>query len=272
MLAFNRGRFNRPAGTSKYFTGRASVGVIAAAGMNTNITLSGASDIAVLTYDGALITIKASGQVSRIRLLGEVSDNTRIPNFNRMAFNRGKFNASAHKRSNANVFMSAAGDLTVTRAFSGEAGITLNTGSGALNASSTFGGDSKITLFADADISASYSFAGTADIILSAVGRMNIIHNLNGAAFVVLEAIGQDFNTFRVEYIELPDLVLRTGDELIIDTDAKTITLNGQNVMRHFSRTSDFFNFNPRENEIEYLSNNPDDRVEIRILWKDAWL
>ena len=272
MLAFNRGRFNRPTNTGTYFTGRASIEVTAAGKMNTVSTFNGVAEIFIFTHEGALISVKASGQASRIRLLGEVSDPTRQAKFNRMGFNRGKFNASAHKRSNANITMSAAGDLTAARSFGGDAEIVLNTESGALNTSSTFKGDAEITLLADGDMNAARSFNGAADIILSALGHMNLIHALDGAAFIVLETTSQEFNTFRVEYIELPNMNFRTGDELIIDTDAKTITLNGVNIMRYLSRTSEFFNFNPRENEIEYLSSNPNDRVEIRILWKDAWL
>ena len=275
MLAFNRGRFNRPTSTSTYFTGRATIEVTAAANMNTVSTFNGVAEIFILTHEGALILFNASGQVSRIRLLGEISDPARQAKFNRMGFNRCKFNASAHKRSNANIAMSVAAELTAARSFEGIAEIALTSESGTLNTSSIFGGEAEITLLTHGDINAARSFSGAADVILSALGHMNIIHDFNGAAFFILETTSQEFNTFRIEYIELTErggLTLQAGDELIIDTDAKTITLNGQNVMRHLSRASEFFGFNPRENEIEYVSSNPNDNVQIRILWKDAWL
>jgi len=276
MLAFNRGRFNRPTKKSTFFTGKASIELVATATMNTVSNFSGAANIVVIaldrSIDGALIGIRASGQVSRVRLLGEASDPTRQAKFNRMGFNRGKFNASAHKRSNASISMAAAGILTAARSFDGEAEIIMNTESGALNTSSTFGGEAEIDLITDGNMNATRTFRGAANIVVQAIGRMNMIHDFDGAAFITLETTSQEFNTFRIEYIELPNLTLEAGDELIIDTDRKTITLNGVNIMRYLSRASEFFNFNPRENEIEYLSSNPNDQVEIRILWKDAWL
>lgn len=256
MLAFNRGRFNRPTTGAKFFSGAANIAVIA---MDRS-------------FDGAIISVRAGGQISRTRILGEVSDPTRQAKFNRMGFNRGKFNASAHKRSNASIGVTAAEKLTAARSFMGSAEIELTTASGALNTSSTFSGEADIELIADGYMNAAHSFQGAAEIILQALGRMNLIHALDGAALILLETASQEFNTFRLEYIELPNLTLNVGDELIIDTDRKTITLNGVNIMRYLSRESEFFNFNPAENEIEYISSNPNDRVEIRILWKDAWL
>jgi len=303
MLAFNRGRFNRPRSKSVFFSGRASLELTAAGNLNAVNAFSGAAGLALLTESGVLNTVSnftgaaslevfasgvmnttsllegnadisliSSGNVIRVRHSGEIFDGTRNAKFNRMGFNRGKFNASAHRRSNALMTMQAAGDMIAVRGFTGEAMIVLDTESGALNTVSTFEGNADIELSASGRMNATRTLQGAADIIMSAFGRMNMIHALDGAAFMVLSTTSKEFNTFRLEYIELPNLTLAAGDELIIDTDRKTITLNGVNIMRHLSRYSEFFNFNPRENEIEYISSNPNDRVEIRILWKDAWL
>jgi len=272
MLAFNRGRFNRPTNKSVLLSGDAALEVTAAGCINAAMSLKGTARITVLTYFGAAISVRAIGEVSRVRFLGEASDGTRVAKFNRMGFNRGKFNASAHKRSNANISMAAAGELTAARCFSGAAEIEIQADSGALNVSNAFSGDTEIILLTDGYMNAARSFEGAVEVILSALGYVNVIRGMEGAALTLLKATSREFNTFRLEYIELPNLTLAPGDELIIDTDTKTITLNGTNVMRYLSRASEFFQFNPRENEIEYISSNPDDHMEVRILWKDAWL
>jgi len=271
MLAYNRGRFNRPTNNSVLFSGAAEIEVTAAGEMSAAKSFTGEAFISVSTVSGAEISVRASGQVSRVRLLGEASDGTRNAKHNRMGFNRGKFNVSAHRQSNANISVTATGELSVTRCFSGDAEIEVQA-TGTLNASYALSGEAEIEVLADGYMNAARSFGGAAEVTVSAMGYMNVVRGLGGAAYIIVETTSQEFNTFRLEYIELPDLILAPGDELIIDTDAMTITRNGENVMRYLSRASEFFQFNPQENEIEYVSSNPDDQVEIRILWKDAWL
>lgn len=67
-------------------------------------------------------------------------------------------------------------------------------------------------------------------------------------------------------------LVLRPGDELVIDTCEMTVTVNGINQMRYTSQDSDFFNLLRGNNEIVYTDGSSSRRVSIDILWKDRWV
>jgi len=275
-VAFNRGRFNRSVCKDTNFSGAAAMGLFADGKMNAANAFAGGAAIAILafdtSFDGAIIGMRAGGQITRTRILGEMQDATRQPKFNRMGFNRGKFNASAHIRSLASVGMSAQGNLTAIRGMSGAAEIEIAAQSGILNTSSTLEGAASVLLAADGQVIAARTFEGSAEMAMAAEGFMNWVQNFSGAAAFALEATSQEFNTFTISYIHLPGLVLRPGDELIIDTDAKTILHNGENAMRHLNRHSEFFNFHPRENEVVYTSNNADARAQMRVLWKDAWV
>jgi hypothetical protein len=67
-------------------------------------------------------------------------------------------------------------------------------------------------------------------------------------------------------------LALAPGDELIINTDEMTITVNGQNGMRYFSMDSDFFKLLSGENKIVYSDRSGSRDVLVDIIWKDRWL
>lgn len=67
-------------------------------------------------------------------------------------------------------------------------------------------------------------------------------------------------------------LTLAPGDELIINTDEMTVTVNGQNGMRYFSMDSDFFKLLSGENKIVYSDGSGSRDVLVDIIWKDRWL
>ena len=67
-------------------------------------------------------------------------------------------------------------------------------------------------------------------------------------------------------------LILAPGDELIINTDEMTVTINGQNGMRYFSMDSDFFKLLSGENKIVYSDCSGSRDVLVDIIWKDRWL
>jgi len=67
-------------------------------------------------------------------------------------------------------------------------------------------------------------------------------------------------------------LILAPGDELIINTDEMTVTVNGQNGMRYFSMDSDFFKLLSGENKIVYSDGSSSRDVLVDIIWKDRWL
>ena len=59
------------------------------------------------------------------------------------------------------------------------------------------------------------------------------------------------------------------GDELIIDTEHMTVTLNGANIIDRVSDDSAFFKLQPGENDIIVEGGTT---ADVKILWKDRWL
>jgi len=299
---FNRGKFNRSlvdgvffsgivdiqmdaAGeikAIKSFDGIADLNLVASGIINTVSTFAGIADIKLLAsgimnttslFSGAIdMMMDASGKIVRLRNIGEIFDFETIVGFNRMGFNRGKFNAASRRRSVIEMGMSAKGEMVAMRGFDGCAEMILMI-DGRPNFVNSFSGNVNMKLFAIGNLNATRTFKGIADFRLSTCGQINVIKCFAGLVHMRLDANSEGFTTFRLEYIEFkPELILRTGDELRIDIQAMTVTLNGENAMPYFTNASEFFRFNPRENEIEYISSNPNDKVDITILWKDAFI
>lgn len=74
------------------------------------------------------------------------------------------------------------------------------------------------------------------------------------------------------ESIKLSGLILKPGDELVIDTCEMTVSVNGQNMMKFVSDDSEFFSLLPGDNEIIYTDGVTTRKVSIDILWKDRWV
>ena len=66
----------------------------------------------------------------------------------------------------------------------------------------------------------------------------------------------------------MPNLTIKQGQLLIIDTDNMTITLDGVNIMKYLHNNSVFFLFSPGENIININNANH----KSNILWRDAWV
>jgi len=197
--------------------------------------------------------------------------------FNRQPFNRGKFNRSAVAANSvllygdAGLELEAAGKLNVSNTFKGNAALELSA-TGKVTYSANLKGYADLFLFAGGQVTRSRTFEGYADLNLTADGNLIRARIISGDALLMLTVDNEGFNTFRYEQISLPGLVVRQGDELIIDMENMTITMNGVNVMRFLSRDSEFFRLNPGNNEITYESTVAAGRVDLRILWKDAWI
>lgn len=67
-------------------------------------------------------------------------------------------------------------------------------------------------------------------------------------------------------------LSLSPGDELIINTEEMTVTINSQNGMRYFSTDSDFFSLLSGANTIVYGDLAGSRKVSVDVIWKDRWL
>lgn len=305
---YNKGKFNTSALTNRivYLQGSASCSLEAAGGVIAERALEGSADATmlaggninfVLTLRGSAdaelfsdgkfnavngfegyadIRVYAGGNIARPRELGEVYDTAAYGGFNRQPFNRRGFNVTGYrnyKSCNAKINLKVAGNMSAYSVLKGNADLSLLS-SGKLNATLAFEGNADTKLLADGTMGVIKKLQGDACLSLEANSALFIRQRYFSGKmlFVVAVASSAGFNTYRYEYIELPDLTLKSGDELIINTDEMTVTLNGQNVVQYLSRDSEFFLFNPHENEVIYTSGNPNDKVDIKILWKDAYL
>ncbi len=163
------------------------------------------------------------------------------------------------------------GNISTILAIKGNADMQFSL-NGRANFVSTFKGKSEFYMLANGKINAIKQVRGSIYTALKSNGKLNIVIAYSGVAVVVLVVTSKGFNTYRYEYLKLTDLVMRVGDELVINTDEMTVTLNGQNAIQYLSMDSEFFLLNPHENDIIYTSNNANDKTDIKILWKDAYL
>lgn len=69
------------------------------------------------------------------------------------------------------------------------------------------------------------------------------------------------------EVIGFTGLTLSAGDELIIDTDNMTVTINGENAIMYLADSSTFFTLSAAD-IIRYEGTGT---ADIRLLWKDRW-
>lgn len=87
-----------------------------------------------------------------------------------------------------------------------------------------------------------------------------------------LVAAAPGYNAYGTEYIKLPGLVLKPGQELVIDTEAMTVTLNGVNAAELVSMDSDFISLSPGENILVFEDGGQSRAAQIKIEWKPRWL
>ena len=155
-------------------------------------------------------------------------------------------------------------------------------------------GNCRLELRAAGKASRRMSPAGAASLSLRAAGicwRLPVLSPL--PAILELTAVGQagrryfpiclpvgidlmaaapGYNAYGQEFIKLPDLVLKPGQELVIDTEAMTVLLNGVNAAELVSMDSDFINLSPGENILVYEDGSPARAVQMKIEWKPRWL
>lgn len=88
-------------------------------------------------------------------------------------------------------------------------------------------------------------------------------------AEAVASASATGVSTYGSVTMSFPGLTMTAGDELVIDTEHMTITLNGANVIDLLSDESVFFKLMPGENDIIVEGGTT---ADIKVLWKDRWL
>ena len=170
--------------------------------------------------------------------------------------------------------LTAAGSMIGSWTIRGYAPIILKVDETRLSGLFGLAGTAAKTLSTTGRVNIILPFAGAAPINLATAGRLNLVSVLAGNLFIVLTATvtARGFLIFITEHIHLPSLILRPGELLIIDTDNMTITVNGQNVMRHLSRDSEFFLFSPENNDVTFQNATPTGQANITMLWRDTWL
>ena len=77
---------------------------------------------------------------------------------------------------------------------------------------------------------------------------------------------------FGVSIIRLTDIVLKPGQELIIDTENMTATIDGENAIHLLSDDSDFFFLAQGDNIVTYSDNGKSRTVNLKVMWKNRWV
>lgn len=176
--------------------------------------------------------------------------------FNRQPFNRGKFNTSSVQSLGANGI-----GLMVMSAIPtpGSRIINANGKSALVMNGSTKGTNVKYN-------------KGDASILSGS--------NVNGTkVFIADTEIADMLMTTKADQvlsgesnIDLTGIILKPGDELVINTCDMTVTINGQNAMEYFSSDSDFFTLLNGLNTLEYRDSNSMRNISFDVIWKDRWL
>ena len=61
------------------------------------------------------------------------------------------------------------------------------------------------------------------------------------------------YRTYGTKELEFENIELKAGDEVIINTDDMTVTINGQNATVFLSADSDFFKLKPAKTSFRFL-------------------
>ncbi len=111
--------------------------------------------------------------------------------------------------------------------------------------------------------------AGTAEAVAEAIGDYIRTLFFEGDAIAEANASGTGVSTYGQEVMVVEGVNMVAGDELIIDTEHMTVTLNGVNIVDRVSDSSVFFKLMSGVNDIIVEGGTT---ADIRILWKDRWL
>ena len=293
---FNRGKFNRQFASRVYFDGRAEIGLAAAARLAAYRSMNGVVGIAVGMCGVPRFVFLLGGNAETVLSAGSAMSVPRTFSGGALfsigckdaQMIRGRvfvpekiiivkntmsaaMNLAAAFKSSAEMVLAAGSNFNGVFLFTANTGIVL-CATAKLNAANTLQGSVGIAVVSAGHININIPYQGHACIVLTARGQDNRVFGLRGSMHADLSVYNVRFNIFRYEHIHLPTINIPIGGELIIDTENMTVTLDGQNVMMHLCRDSEFFMLNPEVNEIMYTSSNQNNRADIRTLHKDAWL
>ena len=110
---------------------------------------------------------------------------------------------------------------------------------------------------------------GSAEAVATASGVFVRVLLPSALAEAVATASGTGVSTYGSVTMVIEGVNMVAGDELIIDTEHMTVTLNGANIIDRVSDDSAFFKLQPGENDIIVEGGTT---ADVKILWKDRWL
>lgn len=176
--------------------------------------------------------------------------------FNRQPFNRGKFNTSSIQSLGANGIGLMVMGFKPTQArrsisASGRSDLVMN---GLIKGTNVKYNKGITDLYLGGSINATKVFitdTETANMLMTTLGNQSLTGESN---------------------IDLTGIVLKPGDELVINTCDMTVTINGQNAMEFFGSDSDFFTLLNGLNTLEYRDSNSTRNISFDVIWKDRWL
>ena len=176
--------------------------------------------------------------------------------FNRQPYNRGKFNVQTTQSIGNN----------------GLAVMLLGVNSVQPSVIISTNGFANFSLKQETDATVLRYSSGSSQIILNTQVEGTKVFIVEGGASNIRMETAANQVLAGESVISLEGIILRPGDELIINTCDMTVTLNGQNAMEYFSDDSEFFNLLNGINTIIYNDGNDERDVSFDIIWKDRWL
>ena len=111
--------------------------------------------------------------------------------------------------------------------------------------------------------------SGASEAVTEAVGDYIRTRFFAAVAEAVTTASGTGVSTYGQEVLTVAGVNMVAWDELIIDTEHMTVTLNGVNIVDRVSDASVFFKL---MSGVNYLIVEGGTTADIKILWKDRWL
>ena len=112
-------------------------------------------------------------------------------------------------------------------------------------------------------------FTALADAETDAGGYVVRVVFFSAEATAEAFASGSGVSTYGQEAMTIEGVNMVAGDELVIDTEHMTVTLNGENIIDRVSDASVFFKLTTGVNDIIVEGGTT---ADVRIVWKDRWL
>jgi phage-related protein len=72
-------------------------------------------------------------------------------------------------------------------------------------------------------------------------------------------------------YIDFENIEFKPGETMIIDTDLLQVTIEDQIEISSITKTSDFFDLIPGDNEIT-IENDVNALLDVKTIWNNRWL